>query len=298
MSARPPHGRAPYVPAPSRPRLTLPSGARLALHTIVNVEEWLYDAKLPRQVLTAPGGAEPIPDVANYAWFEYGMRVGIWRVFDVLRTHGVRATLSINASVCDAYPEIVQAAVEAGWEMMGHGYHQRAMSQVADEREVVRRTLQRLQDATGTRPRGWLGPGLVESVETCDILADEGLDYCCDWGPADDLPYELTVARGALLAVPYPIDMNDIVMYGLEHHPDDTLLERGKRHFARLYRESEEQAKIMAVALHPWIVGVPHRIDYLDALLAHVRGHAGVTTLRGGEIADWYRAAVAAPTPR
>jgi peptidoglycan/xylan/chitin deacetylase (PgdA/CDA1 family) len=295
---RPDHGRAPYVPAPQRPRLTLPHDARLAVHVIVNVEEWLYDAKLPRQVLTAPGGIDPVPDVPNYAWFEYGMRVGIWRVFDVLRTHGVRATLSINASVCDSYPEIVEAARTAEWEMMGHGFHQRAMAAVNDEREVIRRSLERLEDATGVRPRGWLGPGLVQTKETADILADEGLDYCCDWGPADDLPYELTVAAGSLLAVPYPIDMNDIVMYGLERRPDDTLLTRGKRHFARLYRESEQQAKIMAISLHPWIVGTPHRIDYLDELLAHLRGHAGVTFWRGGEIADWYRAQTAPPVRR
>ncbi|HTW85842.1 MAG TPA: polysaccharide deacetylase family protein [Candidatus Sulfotelmatobacter sp.] len=292
------HGRAPYVPAPQRPRLQLPDGARLALHVIVNVEAWAYDAKLPRQTLTAPGGVEPVPDVPNFAWFEYGMRVGIWRVFDVLRSHGVRATLSINASVCDAYPEIVAAAVAEGWEMMGHGLQQKAMSVVGDERAVVRGALDRLEAASGTRPRGWLGPGLVETMETCDILADEGLTYCCDWGPADDLPYELTVARGSLLAVPYPIDMNDIVMYGLEKRPDDTLLERGSRHFDRLYRESAAQAKIMSVSLHPWIIGVPHRIDYLDELLSRARDHAGVIALRASEIADWYRAAsAAAPAP-
>jgi allantoinase len=297
MSTRALHGRAPYVPAPARPRLHFPDGTRTVVHVIVNVEEWLYDAKLPRQVLTAPGGVEAIPDVPNYAWFEYGMRVGIWRVFDVLRAHDVKATLSVNGSVCDAYPEIVEAAVAAGWEMMGHGFHQRAMSAVSDERETIRRTLDRLEAATGTRPPGWLGPGLVETTGTCDLLAEAGLLYCCDWGPADDLPYELTVASGSLLAVPYPIDMNDIVMYGLEKRPDDTLRTRGVHHFDRLYRESASQAKVMAVALHPWIVGVPHRIDELDALLAHLRGHDDVSFWRGSEIASWYRAAAQAASP-
>jgi len=282
--------RTPYVPATERPRLRLPGGARVALHVIVNVETWLLEERLPRQVLTAPGGVQPLPDVPNYAWYEYGMRVGIWRVMDVLREHGVRATLSVNASVCDAYPQIVRAANEAGWEMMAHGFHQKAMPAVDDERDVVRRALERLTEATGTRPRGWLGPGLVETWETPEILAAAGIDYCCDWGPADDLPYELAVEGGELIAVPYPIEMNDIVVYGLERRPDDTLLERGRRYFDRLYRESETQAKFMPVALHPWIAGTPHRIDYLDELLRYVRAREGVTFMRGGEIADWYRA--------
>ncbi len=123
--------RAPYVPANARPRMHLPGGARLALHAIVNVETWLLDERLPRQVLTAPAGVQPIPDVPNFAWYEYGMRVGFWRVLEVLGEHGVRATLSVNAAVCDDYPEIVRAASDAGWEMMAHGYHQRAMSVVA-----------------------------------------------------------------------------------------------------------------------------------------------------------------------
>ena len=292
------HGRAPYRPAIDAPALAGPDGARLVVHFVVNVEEWRYDTRLPRTVLSAPGGVEPLPDVPNYAWYEYGMRAGIWRVMDVLRTHDVRATLSVNASVCDSYPAIVERTAAAGWEMMAHGYVQQAMGTAGDERDVIRRSLDRLERATGTRPRGWLGPGLVETFETADILAEEGLAYCCDWGAADDVPYELAVRSGALLAVPYPIDMNDIVMYGLEKRPDETLYERGKRHFDRLYRESERSAKVMAIAVHPWIAGTPHRIDYLAALLAHIQAHAGVRFMRGGEIADWFRAATAPPASR
>lgn len=282
------HGRAPYLPSVARPRLHLPGGARLAVHVIVNVETWAYDAKLPRQVLTAPQGAEPVPDVPNYAWFEYGMRVGIWRVLDALRKQHGHVTLAINGAVSDAYPQIVKAAHEADWEMMGHGYFQRAMSLVEDERAVIRQTLDALERATGKRPRGWLGPGLVETWVTADILAEEGLAYCCDWGPADDLPYELKVESGRLIAVPYPLDLNDIVIYGLEKRPDETLLERGTRQFDRLYREGKKQAKVMALALHPWIVGVPHRIGYFEKLLRYISGKPDVVFMSGGEIADWY----------
>jgi len=282
---------APYEPAFARPRLNLPNGARVAVHVIVNVEEWRLDAKLPRQVIPAPAGAEPIPDVPNYAWYEYGMRVGIWRVMEVMRAHAVPVTMSLNASVCTSYPVIVERAHADGWEMMGHGFFQRPMSMVEDERAVVRDTLDTIERLSGSRPRGWLGPGLVETWQTPDILAAEGLTYCCDWGPADDLPFELDVEGGSLLSVPYPIEMNDIVVFGIEKRPDETMLERGKRYVDRLYRESETQAKIMGIALHPWISGVPHRIDYLDELLGYLGAKPGVAFMNGGAIADWYRSA-------
>jgi peptidoglycan/xylan/chitin deacetylase (PgdA/CDA1 family) len=282
--------RAPYVPAPERPRLTLPHGKRLAVHVAVNVEDWHYDEQLPRIMLPAPRGHTAIPDVPNFAWYSYGMRVGIWRTIDALAAVGARATLSLNASVCDTYPQIIEATERAGWEIMGHGVHQRVMPLEKSERATVREALARVERATGKRPRGWLGPGLAESFETADILASEGLIYCCDWGAADDLPYDLTVSSGRLISVPYAVEMNDVVMYGVEQRPDDMIWERGKRTFDRLYAESETQAKIMPIALHPWIVGVPHRIGYLEELLRHLAVQPGVVFMTAGEIADWYAA--------
>jgi len=282
------HGRTLYAPSIARQQVSLPGGARVAVHFIVNVEAWRYDAKLPRQILSAPHGAEPVPDVPNFAWFEYGMRVGIWRVFDALAPARGHVTLAINGLVCEEYPQVVEAAVKDGWEMMGHGYEQRAMSLVDDEHKVIRQTLDVLEKATKKRPRGWLGPGLVETARTADFLAEEGLVYCCDWGPADDLPFDIKVQKGRLVGVPYPLDMNDIVIYGLEKRSDETLLERGKRQFDRLYRESEKQAKIMAIAFHPWIVGVPHRIGFLEELIAYMSSKGNVAFMSAGEIADWY----------
>ena len=280
--------RAPYRIPAQRPALALPDGARLGVHLIVNVEDWTYDQKLPRQLLTAPGGFEPTPDVPNFAWYSYGMRVGIWRIIELLERLRIRPTLSLNASVCDTYPELVRAMHDARWEIMAHGYFQKAMPATGDERKTVRDALARIEAFTGTRPRGWLGPGLVESFETADILAAEGLTYCCDWGPADDVPYPLEVASGSLLAVPYPVEMNDIVIFGLERRPDDAMLARGKRHFDRLYRESAGRASIMALALHPWISGVPHRVDFLEELLGYIGARSGVRFMTGGEIADWF----------
>lgn len=287
--------RAPFRTPAERPRFVLPGKARLAVHAIVNVEDWLYDRKLPRSVLSAPGGFEPLPDVPNFAWYQYGMRVGIWRTLGAFAKHGARATLSLNASVCTAYPQIVAETERAGWEIMAHGVSQRALPSVPDERAEIREALDICERATGKRPRGWLGPGLVESFESADLLASEGLVYCCDWGAADDVPYALEVASGTLVAVPYPVEMNDIVIFGLERRPDDAMLDRGRRHFDVLYRESSAEAPlVMAFALHPWICGVPHRIDLLDTLLGYLAAHDGVRFMTGGEIADAFLASAGA----
>lgn len=286
----------PYEPSYARPQLRLPGSARLAIHLIVNVEEWDLDARLPRSLLSAPAGAEPIPDVPNFAWYEYGNRVGFWRLWAVLGNFGAKATLSVNANVANSYPAIVEKAVEAGWEMMGHGFVQRTMAAVPDERATIEQTLETLERRTGSRPRGWLGPGLVETAQTLEHLADAGVEYCCDWGAADDVPFDLALPSGRrLLAVPYPVDMNDIVISAIERQPSHELFARGKAQFDTLYEESEHNAKVMAVALHPYISGVPHRVGYLNQLLAYCVGHPGVVFMRGAELADWYRDA--APRP-
>lgn len=270
----------------------MPGGARLAIHVVVNVEEWDLGARLPRAALPAPAGGAPIPDVPNFAWYEYGNRVGIWRFLDVLSRFGAKATLAINGNVARSYPLIVERCAAAGWEMMGHGYVQQTMATVDDERAVIRRTLDVLEEKTGNRPRGWLGPGLVETPQTLEHLAAEGITYCCDWGPADDVPFDLALESGRrMVAVPYPIDMNDIVISAIERHPSQEIFVRGKAQFDRLYAESETNATVMAIALHPYLTGVPHRIGYFEQLLAHCTRHQGVVFMRGGEIAEWFSSA-------
>jgi peptidoglycan/xylan/chitin deacetylase (PgdA/CDA1 family) len=286
------HNPIRYQPSFARPPLALPGGARLALHVVVNIEEWDLNARLPRSLLSAPAGGEPVPDVPNFAWYEYGNRVGVWRLLDVLEAFGATATLSVNANVANSYPLIVEKTFAAGWEMMGHGFVQKTMAVVEDEGAVIARTLETLERKTGVRPRGWLGPGLVETSRTLEHLADAGVEYCCDWGAADDVPFELSLASGrSLIAVPYPVDMNDIVISAIERQPSHEILARGKAQFDRLYAESAGGARVMAIALHPYITGVPHRIGYLEQLLAYCTGHAGVTFMRGAQLADCFSSA-------
>jgi allantoinase len=271
--------RADYSPINDRRPLKLPGGTRVAL--------WDISAKMARQILPTPQCASVIPDIPNYSWHEYGMRVGFWRIKDVLDRHGIRATVSLNASVCNSYPQILDAMVKADWEIMGHGFIQRALPLEEDERGVIHKTIATIKEATGKAPRGWMGPGLAETFDTPDILAEEGIEYVCDW-VMDDQPVLLKVKSGRLVSIPYTVELNDIPMYVVQHHRSPEMYERGKDHFDTLYREGAESARIMAIAVHPYIIGVPHRISYFDKLLEYIQSQEGVLLMTGSEILDWY----------
>ena len=152
---RTPRDRIPYSPIVNRPPLVLPGGARLVVWVIVNIENWDAERPMPRAVLPPPMGGNPlIPDLPNWAWHEYGMRVGFWRVLEALGERAIAPTLACNGSVCSAYPEVVAAGLKAGWEFMGHGYVQAPMHNVKDQRDFIRRTLNAIAELTGKPPRG------------------------------------------------------------------------------------------------------------------------------------------------
>ena len=282
--------RAEYSPIFQRKPLKLPGNARLAVFTVVNVEEWDINAQMARSVIPAPQGVTVIPDIANFSWFDYGLSVGFWRMKRVLDKHGVRATLSLNASVCESYPTIVEETVKSGWEMLGHGFTQRALNVEEDERDVIKRSIQLIKETTGHAPRGWMGPGLAETFDTPDILAEEGIEYVCDW-VNDDQPYSMKVKSGSLVALPYTLEMNDIPIYLIQHHSSAEIFERGRDQFDTLYAEGAESARIMSVSTHPYITGAAHRIRYYDRLFEYMKSHEGVVFMTGSEILDWYRAA-------
>ena len=194
------------------------------------------------------------------------MRVGFWRLKDVLDKHGIKALVSLNGSVCNSYPEIVQAMVDSDWEIMGHGFVQRALPLEDDESAVIARTIDTIRDFTGAAPRGWMGPGLAETLDTPDLLAEAGIEYVCDW-VNDDQPYVLKTKTGRLVSMPYTLEMNDIPMYVEQHHRSPEMYERGKDHFDTLYREGADSARVMGIANPPYLSGVPHRLRYMDLSL-------------------------------
>lgn len=285
--------RVAYEPIVSRPPLKLPGNARVAVWTIVNVENWLPDAPMPRTVLSPPMGQPLLPDVANWCWHEYGMRVGFWRFLEVLKQRQMRATFAVNGTACAQYPAACQAALDAGWEFMGHGYVQKPMHRVEDQLDSIRKTMEAIQAFTGKAPRGWESPGLTENEVTIDLLAQAGIEYVADW-VLDDQPVSIKTRHGDVVSVPYTVEINDVVMFAVQQHSSEELLRRGRDQFDQLYKEGATTPRVMAISIHPYLTGAPHRIRYLEALYDHILQHEGVALMTGEEIMDVYKAQRAA----
>lgn len=282
-----PEQRLRYTAPQDRPATALPGGAQLAIWPVVNVEHWLIENPMPRQVLSPPTGAALLPDVANWAWHEYGMRVGFWRFLDAFAKRGIRPTLSINGNVCNEYPRVAQAAHDAGWEFMGHGFVQVPTHREPDQRRMIADTVATITRFTGAPPVGWLGPGLTETLETPDLLAQAGIRYIADF-VVDDLPARLATTAGEVLTMPYSVELNDIPIAMIQHHDEQELPRRARLAAARLL--AEPGPKVMCFAIHPYITGVPHRIAALEAMLDDLAALPGVTFMQGREIMEWYLA--------
>jgi allantoinase len=286
-------GRLPYTPIHRRPPLKLPNNARVAVWTIVNVENWSPTGAMPRAVLPPPMGQPLLPDVPNWAWHEYGMRVGFWRFVEALGSRNLKATFALNGSVCEVYPEACEAARDAGWDFMGHGFVQKPMHKLEDQRAAIADTIAAIKKFTGKPPRGWESPGLTETDETLDFLAEAGIEYVADW-VLDEQPVTLKTSHGNIVSVPYTVEINDVVISAVQQQPSDEILRRGRDHFDRLYIDGAKAPRVMAISIHPYLTGVPHRIKYLEMLYDYILGHEGVVMWTGAEILDWYRTQVPA----
>jgi peptidoglycan/xylan/chitin deacetylase (PgdA/CDA1 family) len=283
--------RVEYSAIVDRKPLRLPGNGRVVVWPIVTVEVWDPDRPLPRTVLSPPAGGAFVPDVPNWTWAEYGMRVGFWRVKAVLDRLAVTPTLSLNAMVCDRYPRVAAAALEAGWEFMAHSFEQWPMHALDDERDTIRRTMARISDFTGTDPRGWMGPGLTQTHETPELLVEAGIEYVADW-VLDDQPCAIRTAAGPLYALPYTVELNDIPLMSLQNHRSAELFDRAMDQFETLYEEGAESARVMAIAVHPYIHGVPHRIRHYARLIETLHARPGVLFWTGAQILDWYKSAI------
>ena len=285
-----PRERFEYSAIVDREPLSLPGHARVVVSTVVNIEHWSFDEAIPRQVMPTPAGVRALPDLPNWAWHEYGMRVGFWRLLAALKRFDIRVTASINASVCLEYPRIAQAVLDAGWEFMGHGFIQRAMHALEHEGEEIHKTVRTIREFTGKAPRGWLSPGLTETKQTPDLLAEAGIEYVCDW-VMDEQPCYIRTRSKPLVVVPYSVELNDIAIMMLQHHDARILYERTMAQFERLYQEGHEFARVLALCVHPYISGVPHRIRYFERIYEELSSRPGVLFWTNEQILDWYRAA-------
>jgi len=274
-----------YSPIIRREPFRWPNGARVALMVAPNIECFHIDKAIPG----APNSY--LPDVTGYALRDYGARIGVFRVMEILDKHRIRATVLLNSDVCAHYPAIIEEGKKRDWEWLGHGVTNNIrMTQYAadQERTVVRQIRETITAATGKAPRGWLGPGGGdESSNTLDHLAAEGFDYVCDWG-FDDQPMGLRVQSGRMIAIPYQQGLNDIrVIFQGGHTPRDWC-EMVCDQFDTLYAEGATHGRVMTIPLHPFVIGLPFRIKYLDKALDYICSHDGVWRATGAEIADHY----------
>ena len=276
--------RYPYWPLPDRPVIRWPNDARVAFWIIPNIEHFRFD-----KPNSDPGPTGP-PDIPSFAQRDYGPRVGIWRMMDVLDKYQLRATVALNADVCRFYPRIIEAGVARGWEWMGHGVTNSIRMTALDtdtERETILGVVEAVAEHTGARPQGWLSPGLSETVNTPDFLAEAGITYVADWC-ADDQPFPMRVKTGRMLSVPYSQELNDIPVFTRKGLTAEQFCDMIRDQFDVLYAEGEESGRVMAVALHPYLTGHPFRSKWLDKALEHITAHDKVWLTTGGEIARWY----------
>jgi peptidoglycan/xylan/chitin deacetylase (PgdA/CDA1 family) len=283
-----PRDRAPYSAIVDRPALKLPGNARMVIWSIVNLEVWDINRPMPRAFLSPPSGQPLMPDVPNWSWHEYGMRVGVWRFFKLFEQLAIRPTLSINARVCEDYERVAAQARDAGWEFMAHAYDQIPMHKLDDQSAMIERTLDVIQKFTRSRPVGWLGPGLTQTFETPDLLAKAGIRYIADW-VHDDEPTIISTTHGPLITLPYTVEQNDIPVMMIHQHQSSYWTTRIIDTFDQLYEESADRAKVMAIAIHPYISGMPHRIRHLKAAYDYINRFEGVLHWNGVQLMDWFQ---------
>jgi peptidoglycan/xylan/chitin deacetylase (PgdA/CDA1 family) len=260
------HGRFKYSAIAQRPKLQLPNGARVAVWVIPNIEHFHYDK--PAMSMT-PMTMGFKPDVLNYAWRDYGVRVGVWRVMEIMERQGFPATAALNSEVCVHYPQIIQEGNRLGWEWMAHGPTNSmlftGMPEDA-ERPIITGVLDAIAQHTGKRSRGWLGPALTETENTLDILAEAGIDYVADWCN-DEQPYRMKTRSRPIIAMPYTLEVGDIPVFLQHGGSGEDFYRMITDQFDMMYEEGASQYRVLAIALHPFIVGHAFRAKHLERAL-------------------------------
>jgi len=291
------YGPFSFSPIAKRPPLKWPNGARVALWVVPNIEIFHLDVPMPGDSQERPKGGDPVPAVRQWAQRDYGNRVGVWRILDVMAKHGVRATVALNADICLHMPEIIEACNAAGWELMGHGRtNTHRVNEIAPEaeREMVRSVFDIIEQGSGKRPVGWLGSGLQETWHTLDYLIENGCKYVADW-VNDDQPYWMDVDGKPLLSVPYSFEVNDSAALWRNKQSMPEFERMIKDTFDVLYAEGEQSGRVMCISLHPFVMGQAHRIGTLDRALEYIMSHPDVWAATGSEIADAYIEAMGGP---
>jgi peptidoglycan/xylan/chitin deacetylase (PgdA/CDA1 family) len=284
MSPAPTHGRYPYSPIAARPAYDWPGGTRLAVYIALNLEWFAFGEGLGAEL--APGG--PQPDVLNYAWRDYGNRVGVFRLAELFADLKLPVSLLINSEMLAQAPQAVAAF--PGAELVGHGRsnsERQGTLAEADEARLIAEATAALAQYSGTRPHGWLGPWISQSPVTPDLLQEAGYRYLLDWCH-DDQPVWMQTRAGRILSVPYPQELNDIPQIVARKREGAEFADMIVDTFDVMLAESAKRPLVMGIALHPYLVGWPHRFKHLARALRYVAARADgrVWLTTSGAIAD------------
>ena len=278
-----------HAPIIDRKPLAFPNNARIAVVVYLNIEHFPADRHGPPIVAQT---MQFKPDPLNYGWRDYGQRVGIWRLMELFDQLSIPATVCLNSDVCHEYPRIIEEGRKRNWEWMGHGRHNsevlNGLSE-EDEAKLIDEVVTTIEAATGTPPRGWLGPFITANDSTTDALAKAGIEYICDYS-CDDLPFEMNCNTGSLLSMPYSVECNDLptlLSFGVTAEAFGQLI---RDQFDVLYEEGQRMPRVMPICLHTFIVGQPFRAKHLATALNYIASHDDVWFTTAGEINDLYRA--------
>lgn len=282
--------RAPFAMSSEHAKLPPPNGKPFIVTVVVNIEYWPFDQLTPRSIVVPPHGRTHVPDLPNFCWSEYGNRCGMPRLLELFSDYKIPVNASINANVLDIYPTLAKAVLDAGWEFVGHGMHQRALGGDSNESEMIGAALAKLESFTGKRPRGWMSPGWSETFDTPDFLKAQGIDYVFQW-VIDDIPTRLTTRHGSLVSVPYGLDLNDSVVYAIERHSSAEMTLRMNETIKTFEREIDrhQQPRVLTIPLHPHLSGMAHRINFVRELFDQLRKRDDTIFMSGSEIVDWYQ---------
>ena len=279
-----------YVPIIDRDPLVLPDKARVAVVPYINIEH--FPADIPGTAII-PGTQQFNPDPLNYGWRDYGNRVGVWRMMELMDKCGMRATVCLNSEVIREYSRIIEEGKKRNWAWIGHGINNAPANFLSGidedkEREIIKDVLDTMEQAIGRKTKGWLSPFLTHTDNTPNILADMGVEYLCDY-TADDHPFPLNTKTNSLIAVPYTVELNDIPAFqsvGVSSAAfGDMIIDQ----FDVLYEEGATNARIMPICLHTFWVGQPNKFKHLKRAFEYICSHEYIWLTTADGVNEWYR---------
>ena len=289
------HDHYDWSPISTRGNLRWPDAARVALCVLVTLEhmEWQPPAdSFQLRQLSGGLGPLPYPDYARLTHREYGHRVGIFRLLEVLAKHGIPPTIAMDTLTAEHYPYLVRHCLERGCEIIGHGtaVSRLITSRMTEEEEhdYIQSSITTLSRTTGTTPVGWFSPEHGESARTPQLLAQAGIRYVCDWNN-DEQPYRMRTTHGELFSLPIMLELDDVQALWYRRVPIDRYERLLTESFDILYQDGARNGRLLVLSLHPWLIGQPYRMRFLDAALATILRRQGVWAAPGAQIIDWFR---------